>query len=65
MVINPNIGVGEWTIYIDFAADPVDFERNNVLYHYQVVGVARGTDPRRALLLIRGGKTEEPAICGK
>lgn len=30
--------MGEWTIYNDFAADPVDFERNNVLYHYPVNG---------------------------
>ena len=38
VVSNPNIEVGEWTIYNDFAADPVDFERNNVLYHYPVNG---------------------------
>ena len=30
--------MGEWTIYNDFAADPVGFERNNVLYHYPVNG---------------------------
>ena len=29
VVSDPNIEVGEWTIYNDFAADPVDFERNN------------------------------------
>ena len=38
VVSDPNIEVGEWTIYNDFAADPVDFERNNVLYHYPVNG---------------------------
>lgn len=36
VVRNPNIEVGEYTIYNDFAADPCDFERNNVLYHYPV-----------------------------
>lgn len=36
VVKGPNIEIGEWTIYNDFAADPVDFERNNVLYHYAV-----------------------------
>ena len=38
VVSDPNIEVGEWTIYNDFAADPVDFERNNVPYHYPVNG---------------------------
>ena len=38
VVSDPNIEEGEWTIYNDFAADPVDFERNNVLYHYPVNG---------------------------
>ena len=38
VVSDPNIEVGEWTIYNDFAADLVDFERNNVLYHYPVNG---------------------------
>ena len=36
VVSNPNIEVGEWTIYNDFVTDPVGFERNNVLYHYPV-----------------------------
>lgn len=36
VVRNPNIEVGDFTIYNDFAADPLDFERNNVLYHYPV-----------------------------
>lgn len=34
----PNIEVGDYTIYNDFAHDPRDFERNNVLYHYPVNG---------------------------
>lgn len=38
VVRNPNIEVGEYTIYNDFVGDPVDFERNNVLYHYPVNG---------------------------
>lgn len=38
VVSDPNIEVGEYTIYNDFAADPVGFERNNVLYHYPVNG---------------------------
>lgn len=29
-----NIEVGDYTIYNDFAHDPQEFERNNVLYHY-------------------------------
>ena len=34
----PNIEVGDYTIYNDFAHDPREFERNNVLYHYPVNG---------------------------
>ena len=33
-----NISVGDYTIYNDFVRDPVEFERNNVLYHYPVNG---------------------------
>lgn len=36
VVSNPNISVGEYTMYNDFVNDPVDFEKNNVLYHYPV-----------------------------
>ena len=32
----PNVSVGEYTIYNDFANDPRDFYKNNVLYHYPV-----------------------------
>ena len=36
-VINdPQIEVGDYTIYNDFAADPLLFEKNNVLYHYPI-----------------------------
>lgn len=38
VVTNPNITVGEYTIYNDFVHDPREFERNNVLYHYPVNG---------------------------
>ena len=33
-----NISVGDYTIYNDFVRDPVEFERNNVLYHYPANG---------------------------
>ena len=36
VVKNSNIVVGDYTIYNDFVHDPVDFEKNNVLYHYSV-----------------------------
>lgn len=35
-VTDPNITVGEYTVYNDFVRDPIGFERNNVLYHYPV-----------------------------
>ena len=38
VIKGPNIEVGEYTIYNDFEHDPVDFEKNNVLYHYPVNG---------------------------
>ena len=37
-ITNPNIEVGEYTIYNDFVHDPRDFEKNNVLYHYPING---------------------------
>lgn len=37
VIKNPNIIVGEYTIHHDFK-DPTDFETENVLYHYPVVG---------------------------
>lgn len=36
VISNPNIEVGDYTMYNDFAQDPRDFEKNNVLYHYPV-----------------------------
>ena len=36
VITNPNIIVGDFTIYNDFVSDPRDFEKNNVLYHYPI-----------------------------
>ena len=36
VVTDPSIVVGDYTMYNDFVHDPVDFEKNNVLYHYPV-----------------------------
>ena len=36
VITNPNIQVGDYTMYNDFTKDPRDFEQNNVLYHYPV-----------------------------
>ncbi|MDO5516965.1 MAG: CatB-related O-acetyltransferase [Clostridium sp.] len=36
VVKNPKIIIGDYTIYNDFVNDPVDFEKNNVLYHYPI-----------------------------
>lgn len=36
VITNPNIIVGDYTMYNDFASDPTQFERNNVLYHYPI-----------------------------
>lgn len=36
VVSGPNITVGDYTMYNDFAKDPTQFEKNNVLYHYPV-----------------------------
>ncbi len=38
VITNPNIEIGEYTIYNDFVNDPRDFEKNNVLYHYPING---------------------------
>jgi virginiamycin A acetyltransferase len=35
-ITNPNIEVGDFTIYNDFCSDPKDFQTNNVLYHYPI-----------------------------
>lgn len=36
VISDPNIQEGDYTMYNDFVRDPVDFERNNVLYHYPI-----------------------------
>ena len=36
VIKDPQIEVGEYTIYNDFVADPLLFEKNNVLYHYPI-----------------------------
>ena len=38
VIDNPDIKVGDYTIYNDFVNDPVQFEKNNVLYHYSING---------------------------
>lgn len=36
VIKNPNILVGDFTMYNDFVYDPQQFEKNNVLYHYPI-----------------------------
>lgn len=36
VITDPNISVGDYTIYNDFVHAPCEFEKNNVLYHYPV-----------------------------
>lgn len=36
VIKNPNIVVGDYTMYNDFVNDPRSFEQNNVLYHYPI-----------------------------
>ncbi|NDV97159.1 antibiotic acetyltransferase [Dysgonomonas sp. 521] len=36
VIKNPNIVIGDYTIYNDFVDDPTLFENNNVLYHYPI-----------------------------
>ncbi|MPM08315.1 Virginiamycin A acetyltransferase [bioreactor metagenome] len=36
VITNPNIIVGDYTMYNDFVFDPTQFEKNNVLYHYPI-----------------------------
>lgn len=38
VVTNPNIQIGEYTMYNDFVHDPRQFEKNNVLYQYPING---------------------------
>ena len=36
VITDPNINVGDYTMYNDFVYDPRDFQKNNVLYHYPI-----------------------------
>lgn len=36
VVKDPQIEIGDYTIYNDFVSDPLLFEKNNVLYHYPI-----------------------------
>ena len=36
VITNPDVIVGDYTIYNDFVQDPKDFEKNNVLYQYPI-----------------------------
>lgn len=36
VITDPNIIVGDYTMYNDFVSDPTGFEKNNVLYHYPI-----------------------------
>ena len=36
VITNPNIIIGDYTMYNDFVNDPRLFEKNNVLYHYLI-----------------------------
>lgn len=36
VITDPNIEIGDYTMYNDFVRDPQDFQKNNVLYHYPV-----------------------------
>ena len=36
VIDNPNIQIGEYTIYNDCYNDPRDFQKRNVLYHYPI-----------------------------
>lgn len=36
IISNPNIIIGDYTMYNDFVREPTDFEKNNVLYQYPI-----------------------------
>ena len=36
VITNHNIKIGDYTMYNDFVNNPIDFEKNNVLYHYPI-----------------------------
>lgn len=35
-ITDPTIQIGDYTMYNDFANDPIDFQKHNVLYHYPI-----------------------------
>ena len=37
VITNPNIKIGDYTMYNDFVNDPKGFEQNNVLYDYRKI----------------------------
>jgi virginiamycin A acetyltransferase len=41
VVDDPDIIVGDYTIYNDFVNDPRDFQKNNILYHYPLCNKER------------------------
>ncbi len=36
VINNPNINIGDYTMYNDFVNEPTMFEKNNILYHYPI-----------------------------
>ena len=60
VVSNPNIIMGDYTIYNDFVREPKDFEKNNVLYQYPV--------NQDKLIIVKFGyysqQPQTPAVCG-
>ena len=36
IITDPSISVGDYTMYNDFVNDPLQFQKNNVLYHYPI-----------------------------
>lgn len=36
LITNPYISIGDYTVYNDFVNDPMEFEKNNVLYQYPI-----------------------------
>jgi virginiamycin A acetyltransferase len=36
VITDPSISVGDYTMYNDFVNDPLQFQKNNVLYHYPI-----------------------------
>ena len=39
VIKDTQIEVGDYTIYNDFVANPLLFEKNNVLYHYPILRI--------------------------